>query len=84
MGWALAPPAVRDKLVLAAEAAVLCPPSFSQIAISTYLQSYSWQEQVKVFRKLSASDGMRCSTHYPLPCRPDLTGRVRPAGSMCG
>ncbi len=29
VGWALAPHAVREKLVLAQESATLCPPSFS-------------------------------------------------------
>jgi len=81
VGWALAPPAVRDKLVLAAEAAVLCPPSFSQIAISTYLQSYSWQEQVKVFRKLyrERRDAMLDALPAALPPGSHWT---RPAGGF--
>ena len=37
VGWALAPHAVREKLVLAQESATLCPPSFSQMAVSAYL-----------------------------------------------
>ncbi len=37
VGWALAPHAVREKLVLAQESATLCPPVFSQLAISSYL-----------------------------------------------
>jgi 2-aminoadipate transaminase len=52
VGWAVAPHAVREKLVLAAEASVLCPPSFSQLAVSTYLATQPWQEQVKVFREM--------------------------------
>ncbi|MEP6696740.1 MAG: PLP-dependent aminotransferase family protein [Pseudonocardiales bacterium] len=52
VGWVLAPPAVRDKLVLANEAAVLCPPTFSQFAVVAYLQTQPWQEQLKVFREL--------------------------------
>jgi DNA-binding transcriptional MocR family regulator len=52
VGWALAPHAVREKLVLAAEASVLCPPSFSQLAVSEYLASHDWMGQVKVFREL--------------------------------
>ncbi|MCW5953665.1 MAG: PLP-dependent aminotransferase family protein, partial [Propionibacteriaceae bacterium] len=35
VGWALAPHAVREKLVLTQEAATLCPPVFSQYAIAT-------------------------------------------------
>lgn len=52
VGWVLAPPAVRDKLVLANEASVLCPPTFSQFAVVAYLQTQPWQEQLKVFREL--------------------------------
>ncbi len=52
VGWALAPPAVRQKLVLLAEAAVLCPPSITQFAVAEYLDTHPWQEQIKVFREL--------------------------------
>src|SRR5690349_20446843 len=33
VGWALAPHAVREKLVLAQESATLCPSAFSQMSI---------------------------------------------------
>ncbi len=52
VGWALAPHAVREKLVLAQEAATLCPPVFSQYAVSTYLEHWDWQGQVTVFRDM--------------------------------
>ncbi len=52
VGWVLAPPAVRDKLVLLNEAAVLCPPTLSQLAVAAYLETQPWQEQIKVFREL--------------------------------
>jgi len=52
VGWALAPHAVREKLVLAAEASVLCPPSFNQMVVSRYLETADWMGQVKVFREL--------------------------------
>jgi DNA-binding transcriptional MocR family regulator len=52
VGWALAPHAVREKLVLAAEASVLCPPSLNQFVVSRYLAQYDWMGQVKVFREL--------------------------------
>ncbi|MGB9377346.1 MAG: PLP-dependent aminotransferase family protein [Mycobacteriales bacterium] len=52
VGWVLAPPAVRDKLVLANEAGVLCPPTFSQMAVASYLQSQPWQDQIKAFVEL--------------------------------
>ena len=52
VGWAAAPPAIRDKLVLAAESAVLCHSSFSQLVVSEYLATQPWREQVKDFREL--------------------------------
>ena len=52
VGWALAPHAVREKLVLAQESATLCPPSFSQMAVSSYLRNHDWQGQVKQFREM--------------------------------
>jgi DNA-binding transcriptional MocR family regulator len=52
VGWALAPHAVREKLVLAAESSVLCPPAFSQAVVSEYLAGHDWLGQVKVFREL--------------------------------
>lgn len=52
VGWALAPPGVRDKLVLAAEAAVLCHSSLAQLMVREYLTTQPWREQVKVFREL--------------------------------
>ncbi len=51
VGWAVAPPAVRDRLVLAAESAILCPSNASQLAISAYLSTCDWRGQVKVFRE---------------------------------
>ena len=35
VGWALAPAAIREKLVLAAESEVLCPSSFSQLTVAS-------------------------------------------------
>jgi len=52
VGWALAPHAVREKLVLASEAAILCPSAFSQMTVSTYLATSDWMAQIKVFREL--------------------------------
>jgi DNA-binding transcriptional MocR family regulator len=52
VGWVLAPHSVREKLVLAAEAAVLCPPNFTQFVVADYLRTQPWQDQVKVFREL--------------------------------
>lgn len=52
IGWVLAPPGVRDKLVLAQESATLCPPTFSQLAISSYLSRCDWQRQIKDFTEM--------------------------------
>ena len=52
VGWALAPHGVREKLVLASEASVLCPSNFSQLTVSEYLATQPWQEQIKGFRAL--------------------------------
>ncbi|MFY0408325.1 PLP-dependent aminotransferase family protein [Solicola sp. PLA-1-18] len=52
VGWVLAPHAVREKLVLAQESATLCPPTFSQLAVSSYLADHDWQGQVKAFREM--------------------------------
>ena len=43
VGWAVAPHGVREKLVLAAESAVLCPSNFAQITVSEYLATQPWQ-----------------------------------------
>ncbi len=52
VGWAVAPPAVRDKLVLAAESAVLCQSNLAQLLVREYLCTQPWREQVKIFREL--------------------------------
>ena len=52
VGWVVAPHGIREKLVLAAEASVLCPSELSQLAVSAYLSEQPWWDQVKVFREL--------------------------------
>ncbi|MBD7949419.1 PLP-dependent aminotransferase family protein [Oerskovia sp. Sa4CUA1] len=52
VGWVVAPHAVREKLVLASESAILCPSNASQLAIATYLETCDWQGQIKQFREL--------------------------------
>jgi DNA-binding transcriptional MocR family regulator len=52
VGWAFAPPAIRDKLVMLSESQVLCPPMLSQLAVSEYLSTQPWREQIKAFREL--------------------------------
>ncbi|ADD46043.1 PLP-dependent aminotransferase family protein [Stackebrandtia nassauensis] len=69
VGWVLAPPAVRDKLVMASEAAVLCPSTFTQAAATRYLTTMPWQQQVKTFSTLYCErrDTMLAamSDHFP-------------------
>lgn len=72
VGWALAPPAVRDRLVLASESATLCPPSFTQMLVSRYLAGHDWRSQVKTFAEIyrGRRDAMleALQTHLPEGC----------------
>lgn len=52
VGWALAPHAIREKLVLAMESAVLSHSTFTQLAVGQYLATQPWREQIKTFREL--------------------------------
>jgi DNA-binding transcriptional MocR family regulator len=69
VGWALAPHAVREKLVLAQESATLCPPAFSQMAVSAYLSSHDWQGQIKQMREMyrDRRDAMMQALHDFMP-----------------
>ncbi|MCY1143961.1 PLP-dependent aminotransferase family protein [Actinoplanes sp. Pm04-4] len=52
VGWILAPHAVREKLVMMSEANVLCPSAFAQGAVTQYLSTMPWREQIKVYREI--------------------------------
>ncbi|BCB80593.1 hypothetical protein Pflav_070030 [Phytohabitans flavus] len=52
VGWILAPHAVREKLVIASEAQILCPSAYAQAAIATYLSTMPWREQLKTYREI--------------------------------
>lgn len=76
VGWAVAPHAVREKLVLASESAILCPSHASQLAIASYLDHHDWQGQIKKFREqyrerrdamVSALDEMMPSASWNVP-----------------
>ncbi len=73
VGWALAPHAVREKLVLAQESATLCPPAFNQMAVSAYLHTHDWQGQIKQLREMyrERRDAMIEALHdlMPAACR---------------
>jgi 2-aminoadipate transaminase len=80
-GWVLAPHAVREKLVLAAEAAVLCPPAFNQMVVAEYLQTQDWQGQIAAFREQyrERRDAMLDSLGQLMP---EGTTWTRPAGGF--
>ncbi len=80
VGWAVAPHAVREKLVLASESAILCPTSFGQFAIAEYLATYDWKGQVKVFRELyrERRDALLAALEAHLP----QATWTRPAGGF--
>lgn len=52
VGFVIAPHAVRDKLVLASESAVLSPSNASQLAVATYLETCDWKAQIKDYREM--------------------------------
>lgn len=52
VGWALAPHAVTQRLVLANENAVLSPTKVGQISIAEYLRTYDWMSQIKEYRTM--------------------------------
>lgn len=52
VGWVVAPHGIREKLVLASEAAILSPSSFSQMVLANYFESEDWQGQIRTFRGL--------------------------------
>jgi DNA-binding transcriptional MocR family regulator len=52
VGWALVPPALRDRLILVKEAADLCSPQFSQAIAYHYFAGNPWRETIKTFREV--------------------------------
>jgi 2-aminoadipate transaminase len=52
VGYVLAPPAIREKLVLANESAILSPATFAQMLVSEYLSISDWQGQIATYREL--------------------------------
>jgi len=69
VGWAVAPHAVREKLVIASESAILCPSNASQLAISTYLSTHDWRGQIKKYQEIyrERRDAMVSSLAEHLP-----------------
>lgn len=81
VGWVLAPHAVREKLVLAQESATLCPPVFSQFAISDYLNNNDWRGQITVFKDMyrQRRDAMLAALDEEMPAGTEWT---HPAGGF--
>ncbi|HWE90589.1 MAG TPA: PLP-dependent aminotransferase family protein [Pseudonocardiaceae bacterium] len=73
VGWVLAPHAVREKLMLAIEAATLCPPPLNQMIVSRYLATHDWKGQIKTYRELyrERRDAMLVALdqHMPAGCQ---------------
>jgi 2-aminoadipate transaminase len=73
VGWVLAPHAVREKIMLAAESATLCPPAFTQAVVSRYLAGHDWKGQIKAYREAyrERRDAMIAALDHYLPdgCR---------------
>ncbi|MBC7723423.1 MAG: PLP-dependent aminotransferase family protein [Burkholderiaceae bacterium] len=80
IGWALAPHAIREKLILANESAILSPSSFSQFVVSEYLRSADWKAQIATFRDVyrERRDTMLAALDEHLP---DLA-RTQPDGGF--
>jgi DNA-binding transcriptional MocR family regulator len=76
-----APPAIRDKLVLAAESAVLCHSSLAQMVVREYLATQPWREQIMSFRELyrQRRDAMLAGLDAVMPGGCSWT---RPAGGF--
>ena len=52
VGWALVPPSLKEKLVIASESSILCPSNFTQLTISSYLADQPWRDQIASFCEL--------------------------------
>lgn len=50
VAWMVAPPGIRQKLILANESAILCPSNMSQMTITTYLDNFDWKSQINDYR----------------------------------
>jgi 2-aminoadipate transaminase len=81
VGWVLAPPAVREKLVIASEAQILCPSAFAQAAVTAYLSTMPWQDQLKSYREIyrERRDAMLGSLSDLMP---EGTRWTRPDGGL--
>ena len=81
VGWALVPPSLKEKLVIAAESSILCPSNFAQLSISSYLADQPWRDQIASFCKLyrARRDAMLESLEAHFPASATWT---KPAGGF--
>jgi 2-aminoadipate transaminase len=81
VGWILAPHAVRDKLVIANEAQVLCPSPYAQAAVTAYLTKMPWRQQLKVYREVyrERRDALLAALSDLMP---EGTTWTRPSGGL--
>ena len=81
VGWVLAPHAVREKLVIASEAQILCPSAFAQAAVTAYLSTMPWREQLKSYREIyqERRDALLSSLAQLMPAGTQWT---RPGGGL--
>ena len=81
VGWALVPPSLKEKLVIAAESSILCPSNFAQLSISGYLADQPWRDQIASFCKLykDRRDAMLESLEAHFPTNSTWT---KPAGGF--
>jgi 2-aminoadipate transaminase len=72
---------VRDRLVLAAESAMLSHSAFAQLAVERYLATQPWSEQLKDFRELyrDRRDAMLSALASYMP---DGVSWTRPGGGF--
>lgn len=75
VGWVVAPHGIREKLILASEAAVLSPSTFSQLVIADYFDHNDWRGQIDAFRSLyrDRRDAMVDALAHELPDIPHTT-----------
>lgn len=69
IAWMVAPAGIRQKLILANEASILCPPNMSQLTITTYLDNFDWKKQINDYRGMykKRCDTMDAALHEYLP-----------------
>ena len=81
VGWILAPHAVREKLVMTSEAQILCPSAYAQAAVTTYLATMPWREQLKIYREVYR-ERRDALLHALTDLMPTGTAWTRPKGGL--